>query len=140
MGEYQTIDEGGIVQGVPWWVHGARCHVHPPTSIWPNSSAINTHIFGNHQERSWNNFSVTTSLCSSVIPSEGLFWYSTRQENHWGGNLHRPCYLHGDVWVVSTGPTGPYWLARWLSLCLWSSIQCSSRSSIRCNLILRCVC
>ena len=40
-------------------------------------------------------------------------------------------------------PTSPYLVARWLLLSLWSSIQCSPRcswSSIRCNLLFRCVC
>ena len=48
-----------------------------------------------------------------------------------------------DAWVVYHRPTGPYLVARWLLLSLWSSIPWSPRScwsSIRCNLLLRCVC
>ena len=59
------------------------------------------------------------------------------------GPLHQLHGLSGDVWVVYFRPTGPLLLARWLLLSLWISIQSSPRSSwrsIRCNLLLRCVC
>jgi hypothetical protein len=109
----------------------------------PNLSCINTQIFPVYQRAHQKYFSATASFCSREIPSWGLFQYSAGGGFDHGGPLHQPCCPSNDLWVVYHRPMGPYLVARWLLLSLWSSIQCSPRcswSSIRCNLLLRCVC
>ena len=108
----------------------------------PIFSSINTQIFPVDQRAHQNYFFATASFCPREIPSRGLFRYSAGGGFDHGGLLHQPCCPSDDVWVVYHRPTGPYLVARWLFLSLWSSIQCSpwcSCRSIRCNLLLRCV-
>ena len=121
-----------------------------PPGLWipwcssnPNICSISTQIFPVYQGAHQKYFSATASVCPREIPSGDLFRYSTRGGFDHRGTLHQPCCPSNDAWVVYHKPMCPQLVGRWLLLSLWSSIQCSPRcswSSIRCNIILRCVC
>ena len=97
----------------------------------------------NDQIRSQKPNSTTATFCIHEIPSCGLFRSSVGWGIDHGGLLHQHHSPSDEVWVVHLRPTGPLLVARWLLLSFWISIQCSPPllwRSIRCNLLLRCVC
>jgi hypothetical protein len=111
----------------------------PPDLVLP---PIYSHIFPNHQKHPRKHFSTAATFCSREIPSWGLFRHPVGGGFGHGGLLHQLYCPFDEAWVVYLRPTGPSLVARWLLLSLWFSIcspWCSWRS-IRCNLLLRCVC